>query len=82
MLLLFDENKTHCCRVRVCPPWVECDPGPPKDTCDLPSELVTEASGNASYTRVDHEQLADAPEDLRVDLDADGPVPRHESDRA
>ena len=50
MLLLFNENRTRCCRVRVCPLWVECDPGPPRDTCDLPSELVSEASGNTNYS--------------------------------
>jgi hypothetical protein len=50
MLLLFNENRTRCCRVRVCPLWVECDPGPPKDICDLPSELVSEANGNVNYT--------------------------------
>ena len=50
MLLLFNETRTRCCRVRVCPLWVECDPGPPKDVCDLASEVVAEANGNAPYT--------------------------------
>lgn len=50
MLLIFNETRTRCCRVRVCPLWVECDPGPPKDHCDLPGNLVSEVNGNTSCT--------------------------------
>jgi len=50
MLLLFNETRTRCCRVRVCPQWVECDPGPPKDICDIASEVAAEANGIANYT--------------------------------
>jgi hypothetical protein len=47
MLLIFNADRTKCCRVKVCPDWVSCDPGPPKDVCDLASETVSEANGLA-----------------------------------
>jgi hypothetical protein len=47
MLLLFNADRSKCCRVKVCPLWVSCDPGPPKDVCDLASETVSEANGLA-----------------------------------
>ena len=50
MLLLFNEDRSRCCRVRVCPAWVECDPGPPKDHCDIASEVVTDGNGIANYS--------------------------------
>lgn len=50
MLLLFNADRSKCCRVKVCPPWVSCDPGPPKDICDLAGEIVSEANGLATQT--------------------------------
>ena len=50
MLLLFNADRSKCCRVKVCPLWVSCDPGPPKDICDLAHEIVSEANGVATQT--------------------------------